>query len=180
MNRIVIKLTRKSLFSCRIRRGRHFHPSHRQPHSGETWRKKRGKSRWWQSYSYKVHNGKTRCLVYERNEGSLRLWARRLLKNGRHHLRAVFHLQITFVEVRSSVSTTHHVLFFVTLVLAIGSIVNGTLLQIHFFYGCLRRKCVKNRKVVLFLLERIFTSLGSTINFVLKMGKLPSCLLMNG
>ena len=57
-----------------------------------------------------------------------------------HHLRAVFHLQITFVEVGSSVSTTHHVLFFVTLVLAIGSIVNGTLLQIHFFYGCLKRK----------------------------------------
>ena len=57
-----------------------------------------------------------------------------------HHLRAVFHLQITFVEVGSSVSTTHHVLFFVTLVLAIGSIVNGTLLQIHFFYGCLKRR----------------------------------------
>ena len=136
MNRIVIKLTRKSLFSCRIRRGRHFHRSHRQPHSGETWRKKRGKSRWWPSYSYKVHNGKTRCLVYERNEGSLRLW----LGKKWHHLRAVFHLQITFVEVGSSVSTTHHVLFFVTLVLAIGSIVNGTLLQIHFFYGCLKRK----------------------------------------
>ena len=66
MNRKAIKLTRKSLFSCRIQKGRHCHRSHRQPHSGETWRKMRGRSRWWQSYSYTVHNGKTLCLVYER------------------------------------------------------------------------------------------------------------------
>ena len=66
MNRKAIKLTRKSLFSCRIQKGRHCHRSHRQPHSGETWHKMRGRSRWWQSYSYTVHNGKTLCLVYER------------------------------------------------------------------------------------------------------------------